>query len=208
MEDLNPLNPDAINDIRFLRDVMAKTHPPAVNNYWSVTLMWGCVLTFGYIVCAWLGVEHKVAVIPWVMPALIYLVALPLNWYFRRRVRSGIEDAGVRDPPRKDLMCLWVSVTVVGCLWTAALIVSGEMAAHWYLVVFVWASLYVVGFVMNGVLLSGEWFWAAGIMLASLIAALLAGPNFYWLPGFSIGGTMILAGLMGRQNARRQPAAA
>ena len=104
---------------------------------------------------------------------------------------------------RKDLLCCWVSIAVVGCLWTAALIVSGEMAARWYLVVFVWASLYVVGFVMNAVLLSREWFWAAGIMLASLVTALIAGPDFYWLPGFWIGGTLILAGLLGRQNAHR-----
>lgn len=201
MEDLNPLD-----DIRFLRDVVARTHPPAVNNYWSVTLMWGCVLTFGYIVCAWLGVERRFAAIPWVMPALIYLVALPLNWHLRRRVRSVLEDAGVRAPLRKDLMCCWGAIVVVGCLWTAALIVTGEMAAHWYLVVFLWASLYVIGFVMNGVLISDEWFWAAGIMLVSLVAGLLAGPNFYWLPGFCIGGTLILAGLLGRYNARRQTA--
>jgi hypothetical protein len=203
MEEINPLD-----DIRFLRDVVAKTHPPVVNNYWSITLMWGCVLTFGYIVCAWLGIEHRFAAIPWVMPALIYLLALPLSRYFRRRVRSVLEGAGVRAPFRKDLMCCWVSITVVGCLWTAALIVSGEMAAHWYLVVFVWASLYVVGFVMNAVLLAREWFWAAGIMLASLVAALLAGPDFYWLPGFCIGGTLILAGLLGRRNVHRQPVVA
>ncbi len=203
MENLNPLD-----DIRFLRDVVARTHPPEVNNYWSVTLMWGCVLTFGYLVCAWLGLEHRFAAIPWVMPALIYLVALPLNWYFRRKVRSVLEDAGVRAPLRKDLMCCWAGIAVVGCLWTAALIVSGEMSAHWYLAVFVWASLYVIGFVMNAVLLSSEWFWAAGTMLASLVAALLAGANFYWLPAFSMGGTLILAGLLGRQNARRQLVAA
>lgn len=203
MEDLNP-----IDDIRFLRDVVARTYPPAINNYWSITLMWGCVLTFGYVVCAWLGIEHRFAAIPWVMPALIYLIALPLSWYFRRRVRLVLEHAGVRAPFRKDLMCCWGSITVVGCLWTAALIVSGEMAAHWYLVVFVWASLYVVGFVMNAVLLSREWFWAAGIMLSSLVAALVAGPDFYWLPGFWIGGTLILAGLLGRRNARRQLATA
>jgi hypothetical protein len=198
MEDLNPLD-----DIRFLRDVVARTHAPAVNNYWSVSLIWGCVLTIGYLVCAWLGVEHRFAAIPWVMPALIYLVALPLSWYFRRKVRTVLEQAGVRTPFRKDLLCCWVSIAVVGCLWTAALIVSGEMAARWYLVVFVWASLYVVGFVMNAVLLSREWFWAAGIMLASLVTALIAGPDFYWLPGFWIGGTLILAGLLGRQNAHR-----
>jgi hypothetical protein len=203
MQDLTPLD-----DIRFLRDMVAKTHPPAVNNYWSVTLMWGCVLTFGYIVCAWLGIEHRFAAIPWVMPALIYLIALPLSWYFRRKVRSALEDGGVRAPLRKDLMCCWAGIMVIGGLWTAALIVSGEMAAHWYLVVFLWASLYVVGFVMNGALLSREWFWAAGIMLASLVVALLAGPNFYWLPGFWIGGALILAGLLGRLNARRQLIAA
>ena len=207
MDDFNT-NLDPIDDIRFLRDVVARTHPPTVNNYWSITLMWGCVLTLGYLICAWLGIEHKFAAIPWVMPALIYLIALPLSWYFRRRVRSNLENAGVRAPIRKDLMYCWLSIIVVGCLWTAALIVSGEVDTRWYLIVFVWASLYVVGFVMNAVLLSREWFWAAGIMLASLIAALLAGPDFYWLPGFWMGGTLILAGLLGRRNAHRQLALA
>ena len=62
---------------------------------------------------------------------------------------------------------------------------------------------------MNGVLLSKEWFWAAGVLLASLIAAFLIGylkdrPAFYWLPGYWIPGTLLLAGLLGRRNEQRQ----
>jgi len=200
MENANPLN-----DIRFLRDVVERTNPPAVNNYWPVTLSWGCVLTFGYAVCLLLGINHKVSLIPWVMPLLIYLIALPLNWYFRRKVRSAIEEGGVRSPRRKDLIVCWASITAIGMLWTAELIVSHQIDDHWYLPVFLWASLYFVGFMMNGILLSREWFWAAAVMLASLIAALIGGPQFYWLPGFWIGGTLILAGLLGRRNVRRQP---
>jgi hypothetical protein len=59
---------------------------------------------------------------------------------------------------------------------------------------------------MNGVLLSGEWFWAAAVMLASLIAAFLAGfltrnPTFYWLAGYAVPVTYLLAGILGRRNA-------
>jgi hypothetical protein len=47
---------------------------------------------------------------------------------------------------------------------------------------FLWTSGYFIGFVMNGVLLSSEWFWAAGVLFASIVTAFLAGPDFYWLP--------------------------
>jgi len=198
-------DPDLLKDVRFLRDVVARTQPTCVNEYWPVTLMWGCVLTFGYVVCALLGIAHKVAIIPWVMPALIYLIALPLTWYLRRRVQSGIEERGVLPRCRKDLVFLWGSITAIGLLWTGALIVSGKIQGRWYALVFVWGSLYFIGYIMNGVLLSSEWFWAAGVMLASLVAALVAGPQFYWLPGIWMGGTMVLAGLLGRRNARLQP---
>jgi hypothetical protein len=43
-------------------------------------------------------------------------------------------------------------------------------------------------------------------MLGSMIAAYLAGPNFYWLPGAWIGGTFLLAGWLGQRNVRRQMA--
>jgi hypothetical protein len=197
--------PNLLGDVRYLRDVVARTQPPEVNSYWSVTLMWGCVLTVGYLTCALLGIHRKMAILPWVMPALIYLVALPLNWYLRRKVRARIEERGVLPRCRKDLMGLWISISAMGLLWTGGLIVSGKIAGHWYVLQFVWGSLYFVGYVMNGILLSREWFWAAGVMLASLIAAFLAGPDFYWLPGFWISGTMILAGLLGRRNALNQP---
>ncbi len=75
----------------------------------------------------------------------------------------------------------------MGLLWTAGLGISGLLADKWYLLCFVWGSLYFVGYVMNGVLLSREWLWAAGVLLASLIGAFLAGPDFYWLPGVWIG---------------------
>jgi predicted transcriptional regulator len=52
---------------------------------------------------------------------------------------------------------------------------------------------------MNAVLLSKEWFWAA----EALLAGFLAGPD-YWLPGIGIGVTFLLAGVLGRRNARHQ----
>jgi hypothetical protein len=202
MDESSPLN-----DLHFLRDVVARTQPPAVNRFWSVTLMWGCVVTVGFLTCALLGIEGKTAVLPWVMPGLILLVAYPLHWYLRRRVRLSIEESGVRPRFRRDLMWCWISVSVMGLLWTAGLIVSGLITSHGYLLIFAWCSLLCVGYVMNGVLLSKEWFWAAGVMLASIIAAFLAGyltkqPDFYWFAGYAIPVTYLLAGILGRRNAR------
>jgi hypothetical protein len=202
MDESSPLN-----DLHFLRDVVARTQPPAVNRFWSVTLMWGCVVTVGFLTCALLGIEGKVAVVPWVMPGLIFLVALPLQWYLRRKVRLSIEESGVRPRFRKDLMWCWISVSGMGLLWTAGLIVSGLIASHGYLLIFAWCSLLFVGYVMNGVLLSKEWFWAAAVMLASIVAAFLAGyltkqPDFYWFAGYAVPVTYLLAGILGRRNAR------
>jgi hypothetical protein len=197
-------DPNLINDVRFLRDVVSRTQPPTVNHFWPVTLMRGCVVTIGYMTCALLGLADRIAVIPWVMPVLVFLVGWPLHWYLRRRVRSSNEQRGVRPRFRKDLMWCWMSICGMGMLWTAGLVISGMIAGHAYLLIFVWCSLLFVGYVMNGVLLSKEWLWAAAVLLASLIAVLLAGPAFYWLPGYWIGGTFLLAGLLGRRNARRQ----
>jgi hypothetical protein len=196
-------DPDLLKDVRFLRDVVARTQPPAVNHFWPVTLSWGCVVTAGYLACAFLGMAGKIAILPWVWPVLIGLVALPLHWYLGRKARSRIEERGVRPRFRRDLMWCWLSIAAVGLLWTAAVGISGLFATHWYVLSFVWGSLYFVGYVVNGVLLSTEWLWAAAVLLASLIAAFLAGSSFYWLPGFWIGGTFLLAGLLGRRNARR-----
>lgn len=44
-----------VSDVRFLRDVVARTQPPTVNRFWPVTLMWGCVITIGYVTCFLLG---------------------------------------------------------------------------------------------------------------------------------------------------------
>jgi hypothetical protein len=138
------------------------------------------------------------------MPLLICLIGWPLHWYLGRKTRLSIEHRGVRPRFRKDLMYCWAATTGMGLLWTAALIGSGIIVGRWYLLMFVWGSLYFIGYVVNGVLLSREWFWAAAVLLASLIAAFLAGPRFYWLPGFWIGGTFVLAGVLGRRNVRRQ----
>jgi hypothetical protein len=195
--------PNLLNDVRFLRDVVARTQPPAVNHFWPVTLSWGCVVTVGYVICALLGMAGKTSLLAWVWPVLICLVALPLHWYLGRKLRLGIEERGVRPRFRKDLMWCWISISAMGLLWTAALGISGMLTSHWYVLSFTWGSLYFVGYVVNGLLLSNEWLWAAAVLLASLIAAFLAGPNFYWLPGVWIGGTFLLAGLLGRRNARR-----
>lgn len=200
--------PNLLNDVRFLRDVVARTQQPAVNHFWPITLGWGCVITIGYATCALLGMAGKTAILAWVWPVLIGLVGWPLHWYLRRRVRSSIEERGVRPRFRKELMWCWIGITGMGLLWTAGLGISGMFASHWYVLSFAWGSLYFVGYVVNGVLLSNEWLWAAAVLLASLIAAFLAGPNFYWLPGVWIGGTFLLAGLLGRRNARRQLAQA
>jgi hypothetical protein len=95
-------------------------------------------------------------------------------------------------------MWCWIAITAMGFLWTAAMIVSH--AGHWYLLSFIWSTLYIVGYVMNAVLLSKEWFWAAATLLVAVIAGFLAGPDFYWLPGIGIGVTFLLAGVLGRRN--------
>jgi hypothetical protein len=204
MDEANLPEQNLLNDVRFLRDVVTRTQRPAVNQFWPVTLSWGCIITFGYLVCGLLARAGRVAILPWVFPGLIFLVAFPLHWYLVRKVRHGIEQRGVRPRLRKDLMACWCSLTVIGLLWTAGLGISGMMASHWYLLFLIWGSLYFVGYVMNGVLLSDEWLWAAGILLASIIAVFLAGTAYYWLLGLWMGGTMVLAGLMGRRNAHRQ----
>lgn len=100
-------------------------------------------------------------------------------------------------------MWSWVGISGMGLLWTAGTVASGANSEHWYVLSFVWCSLYFVGYVMNGILLSPEWFWAAGVLAGSLAAAFLAGQGFYWIPGWAIGVTFVLAGLLGRRNARR-----
>ncbi len=200
--------PNLLNDVRFLRDIVARTQPPTVNRFWSVTLMWGCVVTVGFLVCAVLGIAGKTTLLPWVMPVLIFGVAWPLHWYLQRKVRLSIEESGLRPQLRKDLMWCWISISAMGMLWTAGLIVSGLITSHGYLLVFAWCSLLCVGYVMNGVLLSREWLWAAAVLLASLIAAFLAGflkgqPDFYWFAGYGVPVTFLLAGILGRRNARR-----
>lgn len=201
-------HPNLLNDVRFLREVVARTQQPRVNRYWPVTVGWGFVVTAGYAICAALGAAGKVDIIPWVWPILITCVGFPLHWLLVRGVRKKIESGGVRPKHRRDLMLCWSSITAMGLLWTAGMTISGMVADHWYVLSFLWCSLYFVGYVMNGVLISNEWFWAAGVMLASLIAAFAAGPSFYWLPGLWIGGTFLLAGVLGRRNALRQPAEA
>jgi hypothetical protein len=205
--------PNLLNDVRFLRDIVARTQPSRVNRFWPVTLMWGCVVSIGFLTCAALGIAGKTAVIPWVMPGLVFVVGWPLHWYLCRKVRLSIEESGVRPRFRKDLMCCWISVSAMGMLWTAGLIVSGLIASHGYLLMFAWCSLLCVGYAMNGVLLSREWFWAAAVMFASLIAAFLAGyineqPDFYWFAGYGIPVAVLLAGVLGRRNARRPVVAA
>jgi hypothetical protein len=199
---------NVLEDVRYLRDVVEKTQPPMVNRFWPVTLGWGCLVTMAYLICWLLAMEGKMAVLPWVWPVLMCGVGWPMNWYLVRRVRAGIEQGGVRPRCRKDLMLCWMSIVAMGMLWSAGLAISGMLAQHWYVLFFVWGSLYFVGYVMNGVLVSAEWYWAAGVLLVSLIAAFAAGPRFYWLAGVWVGGTLVLAGLLGRRNARRLAAAA
>jgi hypothetical protein len=162
------------------------------------------VLTIGYMVCAILGITGRTNLIPWVMPILIGAVAWPLHWFLCAKVRSRIEQDGRRPRSRRDLTILWLSITAIGLLWTAWLITSGVSAERWYLIPFAWCSLNFVGYVMNGVLISNEWFWAAGAQFISLTVAFAAGESFYWLPAVWIPGTLVLAGLMGYRNARRQ----
>jgi hypothetical protein len=199
-------NQDLLNDVRFLRDMVARTERPQLNYYWPVTLGWGIVITITYLICGVLAMAGKWAILPWVWPLSIFCVAFPLQWYLVGKVRRKVQELGVRPRISKDLMCLWLSITLIGMLWSAGLAIAGIAASHWYLFPLVWCSLYFIGYMMNGVLLSNEWFWAAAVMLASMIAAYVAGPNFYWLPGAWIGGTFLLAGWFGRRNVRRQMA--
>lgn len=201
-------DPNLLNDVRFLREVVAKTQRSAgVNRYWPVTLAWGVVISAGYLACALLTVGGKANIVPWVMPVLIFLVGWPLQLYLSRRVRLTSEDGGIRPEFRRDVLFLWLTIVAAGLLWTAWFVVSGLISSHGYLLIFAWCSLHLVGYVMNGVLLSDEWFWAAGALFASLVAVVIAGANFYWFPGVFIPGTYILAGLIGYRNARHQPAA-
>ncbi len=89
-------DPNLLDDVRFLRDVVARTQPPAANRYWPVTLSWGCVVTAGYLICGLLGMAGRVDLLAWVWPVLIGLVALPLHWYLGRKTRLKIEESGVR----------------------------------------------------------------------------------------------------------------
>jgi hypothetical protein len=191
------------NDIRFLREIVARTQPLAVNHFWPVTLSWGCVITLGYLISGVLGMAGRAAALAWIWPVLIFLFAWPLHWYFARKVQAGCEAHGVRPRFRRDLLLCWSGIAAIGLLWTIGLAVSGTMAGYWPVLSFLWGSLYFIGYVMNGVLLSTEWLWAAAVLLTSLVATFLAGPSFYWLPGIWVGGTMVLAGLFGRRNARR-----
>lgn len=200
-------NPDALNDVRFLRDVVARTEPPSVNYYWPVTLAWGILIGLSYLAYVLLGRAGNTTMLQWVWPVGV-VVATPLNWYLIRKVRANIQKQGVRPRFRKDLMCLWVSITLVGLLWSEGLGISGLINSHWYVLSFLWGSVYFIGYIMNGVLVSIEWFWAAGVLMASLIVAFLAGPNLYWLPSMWIPGTFLLAGLLGWRNVRSHTARA
>ena len=143
--------------------------------------------------------------LPWVWPLLL-VGAAPVHGYLARKVRMSSLGEGVRPRFRRDLMLCWMSITVIAMLWTVGMVTSGLIQHNWQVLMFLWGSLYCVGYVINGVLLSREWLWVAGALLASLVAAFLAGPDLYWLPGFWIGGTLVMAGLMGRRNALRQSA--
>lgn len=200
-------NPDALNDVRFLRDVVARTEPPSVNYYWPVTLAWGVLIGVSYLAYALLGKTGNNALLPWVWPVGV-VVATPLNWYLIHRVRVNVEKQGIRPRFRKDLICLWGGIMLVGLLWSEGLGISGLIDSHWYVLSFLWGSVYFIGYVMNGVLVSSEWFWAAGLLMASLIVAFLAGPNLYWLPSLWIPGTFLLAGFLGWRNVRRHMAQA
>jgi hypothetical protein len=200
-------NPNALNDVRFLRDVVARTEPPKVNYYWPVTLCWGVLIGISYLAYALLERIGNNILLQWVWPVGMVL-ATPLNWYLVHRVRQNIQKQGVRPRFRKDLMWLWVSIMVVGLLWSEGLGLLGLINSHWYVLTFLWSSIYFIGFIMNGVLISSEWFWAAGVLLASVVAAFVAGPNLYWLPTVWIPGTFLLAGFLGWRNVRSHTAQA
>jgi len=116
------------------------------------------------MICGLAGAAGKTEILIWIWPFLICLVGLPLHWHLGMRVRARSEQAGIRPRFRKDLVVCWLSINGLGFLWTAGLGISGVLATHWYLLCFIWASLYFVGYVVNGVLLSAEWFWAAAVL--------------------------------------------
>jgi hypothetical protein len=73
-------NPDALNDVRFLRDVVARTEPPRVSYYWPITLCWGILIGLSYMAYVLLGRAGNTAALQWVWPVGM-VVATPLNWY-------------------------------------------------------------------------------------------------------------------------------
>lgn len=193
-----------LHDVRYIRDVVARSQRPEINRFWPVTLSWGCVITAGYLICGLLARAGQFAPLRWIWPVLIFAVALPLNWYLVRRIRIRIEHGGVRPRFRRELALCWCGITAIGFLWTAALVASKTLiSSHWYILCFIWASLYFIGYIINGVLISAEWLWAAAALLLSIIVIYLAGPAFSWLLGLWMGGTMIFAGLMGRYREHR-----
>jgi hypothetical protein len=158
-------NSNIINDVRFLRDVVARTEPPRVNYYWPVTLSWGILIGLSYLAYVLLARIGNTAALQWVWPVGV-AVATPLNWYLVRRVRANIQRQGVRPRFRKDLLYLWLSILLVGLLWSEGLGLLGLINSHWYVLSFLWSSVYFIGFIMNGVLISSEWFWAAVVLLS------------------------------------------
>ena len=95
-------NQEILNDVRFLRDVVARTERPRLNYYWPVTLGWGIVVTITYLICGVLGMAGKVAILPWVWPVSLIFVAYPLHWYLGGRVRRSVQAQGVRPRVRND----------------------------------------------------------------------------------------------------------
>ena len=61
-------NPDVLNDVRYLRDVVARTEPPRVNYYWPVTLSWGVLIGLSYLAYVLLGRTGNTALLQWVWP--------------------------------------------------------------------------------------------------------------------------------------------
>ena len=188
-------------DLQYLRDVVERTHPPAVNHYWSVPLAWGAIITAGYLLCAFLGATGRTRELVWVWPILIFAIAWPLQVYLIRRVRSRLGDKGIRPRPRKDLAICWIAISAIGFLWSAGLAITGMLHDHWNLLPLLWSSLCFIGYIVNGVLLSKEWLWAAGVLFASIVAVFLAGPSWYWAAGLWLGLTYVIAGFFGRRNA-------
>jgi hypothetical protein len=194
-------NHDTMNDLRYLRDVVERTQPPTVNHYWPVTLCWGVIITFGYLICGWLGAGGRVELLAWVSPVLIFGVGFPMNWYLVRRVRARMAEQGIRPRFRKDLFVCWLGIVFTGLAWTAGMVFTHAIETQWPILLLIWGSLFFVGYRVNGVLLAKEWFSAAALLMGTLLAAVLARPRFYWLLGTWSGATFILAGLLGRRRA-------